>query len=181
MSALLSQLMRFVSNSKPWHATPFSLKVQRTTWSVGTDSQVLLAVKLAGASPRKDYPKELVEMLAADPVDPVEINTEALQTWAGEPPSSLVPAGDVAFEHQGVLLGQSIDRRKLAHLFVRMPGPSVRAWLYSPGLLAFEHLQGHWRAFLAGLDSKPEPEEPVFQVDSKPQSLSELMQEAEAK
>jgi hypothetical protein len=182
VSALLSQLMRFVSSNKPWCAAPFSLKVGKTSWSVGTDGFLLLAVKLAGASPRKDYPAELVTMLKAPTPENIEIDLPALQAWAGTPPTKLVPAGEVEFDHQGALLGYSIDRRKLAYLMAPMTIPTIRAWVYDQGILAFEAPDGQWRAFMSRLGSNPDPEEPVFPLatpQGKPFVIDDLFQELE--
>lgn len=173
--------MGFVSSTKAWHAVPFSLKVGKTSWSVGTDGFVLLAVKLSGASPRKDYPTELVAMLKAPTPESIEVDLPALQAWAGTPPTKLVPSGQVEFDHQGALLGHSIDRRKLAYLIARMTIPTIRLWVYDQGILAFEAPDGQWRAFMAALDSNPEPEEPVFPLATpqKQMSVIDLIQELE--
>jgi hypothetical protein len=176
MSLLLSQLMRFVSGTKPWHAVPFSLKVKKVAWSVGTDGHVLLAFKLPGATPRKDYPKELPDLLTVPIENQQLLDLEELKTWAGAPPTSLIPGGDVVFEHQGVLLGQVIDRRKLAYLLAKIVLPKVVVWVVRPGLLGFENPTGQWRALLACLDSGPDGDEPVF--ESKPAvSMFELIEE----
>jgi len=180
MSALLSQLMRFAQGGEPWRAIPFSLKVKKTVWSVATDGHVLLAIKLPGASPRKDWPEALPGMLTADAVDPVELDMNQLKAWAGEPPTALIPSGDVDYEHQGVLLGHAVDRRKLAYLFAKMSLPKVNVWVSEPGLLAFEPPQKQWRAFLACLKEAPDGEEPVFDPasgPSQPKSVFELAEE----
>jgi len=181
MSALLSQLMRFAQGGEPWRSIPFALKIKKTTWSIATDGQVLLAIKLPGASPRKDYPKDLPFMLTDDVKGGVELDVGQLKTWAGDSPMSLVPTGDVPNEHQGVLLGQVLDRRKLAYLFAKMTLPKVLAWAPEPGVVAFEHPQKQWRAFLAGLGGDPDGGEPVFDPTVGPRpakSVFELAEEA---
>lgn len=120
MNALLSLLMRFSEGSKKWHATPFSLKAGKTVWSVATDEHILFALKLAGAKPRKDYPKELKTMLMKPAFNFVPVDLKSLREWAGEVPSSLVPAGDVSDKYQGVILDYVVDRRKLAYLFSKV-------------------------------------------------------------
>ena len=170
MSALLTQLMRFVSSEEKWHAAPFSLKTKKETWSIATDNHILLAVKAPGVTPGKDYPKELKLIISKPAVSPVEINLEELKKWAGGPPN-LKPLGEVAFKHQGVLLDHIIDKRKLAFLFATITAPTVHAWVIKPGMLAFEQPGKKWRAFLAGCKDKPDGEEPVFQTDK---SLSAL-------
>lgn len=162
MSGLLQQLMRFCSPRKSWGAAPFLVKVEKTPWSVGADGFVLFAIKMAGAKPGKGYPDELLGMLSAAPINPVEIDVAALKSWAGDPPNALVPEGGVDHEHQGVLLGYAIDRRKLAYLMANVTLPKVNAWVSQDHLLAFEHPQRQWRAFLATLKEKPEGDEPVF-------------------
>jgi hypothetical protein len=159
--------MRFCSGQKKsWGAAPFSLKVEKTPWTVGADGFMLFAVKMAGAKTRKDYPDELPSMLSAAPIDPVEIDVAALKVWAGEPPKVPVPAGDVDHEHQGVLLGFAIDRRKLAYLMANVTLPKINVWVLRPNVLAFEHPQRQWRALLSCLAQKPDGDEPVFNTSA---------------
>ena len=70
----------------------------------------------------------------------------------------------IAYEHQGVLLGCVVDRRKLAYLLATVPFPVVTAWVYAPRHIGFEAGNGVWRAFLAGLNGSLDGDEPVFQV-----------------
>jgi len=180
MSALLQQLMRFAQGGEPWRAIPFSLKVKKTVWSVATDGQIMLAIKLPGASPRKDYPKKLPNMLSDDALNFVELDVSLLKAWAGDSSMTLIPLGDVEYEHQGVLLGEVVDRRKLAYLFAKMTLPKVNAWVVVPGLLAFEPAQKQWRAYLACLREAPVGDEPVFDPSagpSPPKSVFELAEE----
>lgn len=181
VSALLSQLMRFAQGNEPWCAIPFSLKIKKTVWSVATDGYVMLAIKLPGASSRKDWPKRIPSLLTDAAVDPVELDLVQLKAWAGDPPSALVPRGDVSHDQQVVLLGQIVDRRKLAYLFARLSLPKVNAWVFEPGLLAFEPAQRQWRGFLACLDGDPDGDEPVFDPAAGPtpaKSVFELAEEA---
>ena len=177
MSGLLQQLQRFCSPRKPWGSAPFLIKVEKNPWSVGTDGFVLFAIKMSGAKARKDCPDELPDMLSAAPITPVEIDVAALKTWAGDPPATLVPAGDVDFAHQGVLLGLAIDRRKLAYLMANVTLPKINVWISRPNLLAFEHPQRQWRAFLSCLGQKPDGDEPVFKnpTTAEPTSVLDMI------
>jgi hypothetical protein len=186
MSALLSQLMRFSLGTEAWHATPFSITINKTIWSVATDGFVMLAVKLPGATLSKGYPEELPGMLSNPPINPIEIDLVRLKEWAGPASIMLVPNGEVGYKDQGMLLDSPIDRRKLAYIFSRITVPTVRAWVAKPGiLLGFESIQGNWRAFLACLKSGYKGI-PVFQVKltEVPLSafeLSELVEKEESK
>jgi hypothetical protein len=169
--------MRFSIGTEQWHTIPFSLKTGKTVWSVGTDGHLLLAVKLSGATFRKDYPEDLPNMLTKPAVNFVEIKLEELKRWAGQAPMLLIPSGDVLFENQGVLLDHIIDRRKLAYLFARITTPVVRAWVVKPGVLGFEQPNRQWRAFLATCKDKPDGDEPVFQAEAEKSAL-EIAEEA---
>jgi hypothetical protein len=178
MNALLPQLERLAIATERWHATPFSVRVKKVTWSVATDGHILLAVKALAASQGKGFPKELKEMISKPAVKTVEINVKELKAWTGTPPMALVPSGDVPVEHQGVLLDHLIDRRKLAYLFAKIMAPVVRGWIYQPGVLGFEQPEKQWRAFLAGLGDKPDGSEPVFRVCAEslsPMDLAEMV------
>ncbi len=166
MSALLSQLMRFSSGAKAWHSRPFSVKVHKVVWSVATDGFLLFGVKGTGAAPGTDLPKDrLTELLGSPHRDPVDISVADLKAWAGEVPAKQIPPGDVAYEHQGVLLGCAVDRRKLAYLLSMMPLTLVRVWAVEPRkLIGLEGGNGLWRAFISGLGGDIEGDEPVFQV-----------------
>lgn len=174
MSALLSQLRRFSSGTEKWHEIPFSVKIENVTWSVATDGHILLAVKASGVAFRKDYPPSLLHMLTNPANGFVEVNLEELKKWAGEAPTMLVPSGEVPFEHQGVLLGQLIDRRKLAYSLSRITTPVVHVWTFKPGILGFEQPSKQWRVFLAGLNAKPDRDDLVFHVQRDSASLSAL-------
>jgi hypothetical protein len=157
--------MRFCSGAKAWHSRPFSLKVKKVTWSIATNGHLLFAFKIEGASTASNIPKdELVEMLSTPVQEATEIPTEDLKAWAGTAPSSLAQEVPISYEHQGVLLGCAVDRRKLAYLLATVPFPVVTAWVYAPGHIGFEAGKGVWRAFLAGLQGSLDGDEPVFQV-----------------
>jgi hypothetical protein len=179
MNALLSQLMRFSFATERWHAEPFSLKAKRTTWSIATDNHILLAVKLSGAKLSDDCPEDLKDMLSRPAVNPIEISLSELKKWSGGGPLSLVPGGEVVFEHQGVLLDHIIDRRKLAYLFDKITTSKIRAWVAKPGVLGFEQLNGQWRAFLAACEDKPRGDEPIFQVAEIPADTMSALDLAE--
>jgi len=164
--------MRYSSGSQPWHSRPFSIKAKKVQWSVATDGFLLVALRTAGASPGHNVPKdELESMLTATSKSAVEIPVSDLKTWAGEPTAALISAGDVSPEHQGGLLGISIDRRKLSYLLAPVPFLTVSAWLYASDTIGFESEGGTWRAFLAGLSGGID-EEPVFQVQQPKRSTS---------
>jgi len=171
--SLLSQLMRFSIGTERWHAAPFSLKIKKSIWSVATDNHILFAVKQRGAAAGKDYPEDLEEMLTKKAYNPVEISLPELKKWAGKPPVALVPDGEVLLEHQGVLLDQVIDRRKLAYLFAKVTVPVMDAWVLEPGVLVFEQPK-KWRAFLAGLDDKAKGKRTEFPIKAPEKPLSAI-------
>ena len=176
MNALLSQLMRFSLGTQLWHAAPFSIKVKKTIWSIGTDGCVLLAVKMPGAVLSKGgYPDELVDALKAESKGAVEVDLLQLKEWAGQAPMVLVPDGLVVPEHQGIVLDCVIDKRKLAFLLAKISMSKVLVWhTVGSDFLVFEHPQGQWRAFIARVDAQLDKDMPVFKIEQKPEELSAL-------
>jgi len=181
MHPLLSQFTRFTSSAEIWHVNPFCLKVGEILWLVATDNQILLAIrsmeKLPGVTLSKKHPKELKRILSTAAVNPIEISLADLKKWGGEIPTMIIPSGDVDQQHQGVLLGHLVDRRKLAYLFSKFTVPIIRVWVVRAGVLGFES-KGNWRAFIAGLDGSPDGSELEFRT--QPLSALELVESIES-
>ena len=168
--------MRFSLGTQIWHSAPFSIRVKKAIWSIGTDGYVLLAVKMPGAVLSKGgYPDELVDALKEESKGAVEINLLQLKEWAGQAPMALVPVGLVVPEYQGIILDCVIDKRKLAFLLAKISMPKALVWrIVGSDFLVFEHPQGQWRAFIARLDAQPDKDIPVFKIEQKPEELSAL-------
>jgi hypothetical protein len=163
--------MRFSGGAGTRYPSPFSLKVKKTVWSIATDGFILLAVKLSGLTLITDTDKEVSKiknMLLENPNNSIEINVEEFKTWAGETPNKLISPGNVEPKYQGVILGNLIDKRKLAYLFAKITVSTVSVWVSEEdtAILCFEPPKGYWRAFIIGLDSKPDGKESIFQPGS---------------
>lgn len=164
MSALLAHLADFASgDEKVWHAKPLSLKIGRSVWTVGTDGLIMFAMKMdGGAEPNKKAPLALKDLLKAPAADPVQVSTARLKAWAGPVPPGRIPDGEVDAEHCGNLIGNVIDRRKLAYLISRVNLPKVNVWAREGHFLCIEPSKKQWRAAIACLRGAPDGDEPVF-------------------
>jgi len=180
----LTKLMRFVSGDpQEWHKEPFLIKIKRTTWVAATDGSLMFAFKKkVNAEPvSKNCPEEaLLQLLSHEPSSSTSISIAQLKDWAGKAPKKRPVKGkDVDIEDCGVLLGVSVDRRRLAYLLAKVNIPTVYAWVTNDRTIVFEPPNSQWRAFICGFKDPPEPEEIVFdpKKDGGVQSAMALMEE----
>jgi len=155
-SLLAQALARFASSAheNPLYRQPFSVKVGESLWAVAVTGPTLMAVRGKSSYALADSP-EVVEVLTLPPEQPEEVLTADLRDWCG--PSEPLLQG-------GVIRGLVFDRARLSTLLGPVPFPKLLLWTAAYRNIPVVVLEapGKWRAALAGIDSDPEDDDPVW-------------------